>query len=192
MAGHQDILTILAIAVALSMDSVAFSVTHGSVLHRIRFKNAFTIAFSFGFFQALMPVIGWAAGLTIKSYIEALDHWIAFGLLFIIGSRMIFHGVRKKGDADRKERIDLSTILILSIATSIDALAVGLSFAMLDIQILLPVIAIGVITFINSFIGIHLGHKAGRFLGKKLEAAGGIILILIGVKIVIEHITLGI
>ncbi|MBN1338436.1 MAG: manganese efflux pump [Bacteroidales bacterium] len=192
MDSHLDLLTIIGIAFALSLDSFAVSVTNGIIIKKLQFFSALKIAFFFGAFQALMPLAGWAAGLTLKSYIQHLDHWIAFGLLLIIGGRMIFFSFQKEKSNGAVDCRNFSNLLMLSIATSIDALAVGLSFAMLDLNIFYPIAIIGGVTFVNCLIGIHIGKKIGHLLGNRLEIAGGAILILIGVKILVEHLMAGI
>ena len=170
------------------MDAMAVSVTNGSVIPEIKLRNAFRIAFFFGLFQALMPIVGWAAGLAFHSYIQDFDHWIALGLLLFVGSKMIWES-RVDSDAigPANNCLHWPTLLILAVATSIDALAVGISFAMLEMVIWLPVAIIGIITFANCLIGIQVGSWVGSRLGNRLGFIGGIILILIGVKIVIEH-----
>jgi len=185
----MGILTILGIAVGLSMDALAVSVANGIMIKKLQVRHAFRIAFSFGFFQAIMPLIGWAAGITFSTYIKEIDHWIAFVLLFLVGSRMIWESVQsiKKEEAVRN-CLHFPTLLVLSIATSIDALAVGVSFAFLDMTIWLPILLIGIITFIICFFGVLLGNKVGQFFGNKLGIIGGVVLIGIGIKILIEHL----
>ena len=170
------------------MDAMAVSVTNGSVIPEFKLRDAFRIAFFFGLFQALMPVAGWTAGVAFHSYIQDFDHWIALGLLLFIGGKMIWESrtdARKTAQANNC--LHWPTLLILSVATSIDALAVGISFAMLEMAIWMPVAIIGIITFANCLIGIQIGSWVGSHLGNRLGLIGGIILILIGVKIVVEH-----
>jgi putative Mn2+ efflux pump MntP len=180
---------LIGIAVGLSMDALAVSVTNGIMIEKLRVKHAFRIAFFFGFFQALMPLIGWAAGLTFSNYLKAVDHWIAFGLLLLVGGRMIWESwsTSKKDEAARN-CLHFPTLLLLSIATSIDALAVGVTFAFLDITIGFPILVIGLITFVICFAGVILGNKLGKMLGNKPGIIGGLVLIGIGVKILIEHL----
>ena len=182
----MNFITIIGIGVGLSMDALAVSVINGFVIKKLKIKHAFKIAFSFGFFQALMPVVGWAAGLSFRKYIQNIDHWVAFSLLCIIGGKMIYESVICR--EEKKDCLQFSALLTLSIATSIDALAVGLSFSFLQVEIIVPAIIIGVVTFIICLIGIYVGDKIGRFIGNKLELIGGLILIIIGIKIVIEHL----
>jgi len=169
------------------MDAFAVSVTCGLTLPPPKKWNAFKIAFSFGMFQALMPVIGWFAGKALSVYIQQFDHFIAFIILFLIGSRMIYKAL-KEGDCDPIDPTNFPVLLMLSIATSIDALAVGVTFAFLNMTIVTPVLIIGLITFIISALGVSLGHRVGCRLGKTAEIVGGAILIIIGIKILIEHL----
>ncbi|MFH0760262.1 MAG: manganese efflux pump MntP family protein [Bacteroidota bacterium] len=185
----MDFLTLIGIAVGLSMDALAVSVANGFMIKQLRVRHAFRIAFFFGFFQALMPLIGWAAGITFSQYIKTFDHWIAFGLLVLVGGRMIWESVSTgKKDEAVKNCTHFPTLLMLSIATSIDALAVGVSFAFLDITIWLPILVIGLITFVICFIGVNIGSRLGTVFGNKLGIIGGIVLIGIGMKILIEHL----
>jgi len=183
-------LEIVALAVALAMDAFAVAVAAGVVLRRIDRRQTFRLAFHFGLFQALMPVLGWAAGLTIQSLIEAVDHWLAFGLLAFIGIRMLIGAVRGDGDAfDGREPTRGMTMVMLSVATSIDALAVGLSLALVRVSVWVPALAIGVITGAITAGGIHLGAFVGRRLrlAQYAGAVGGIVLIGIGVRVLHEH-----
>ncbi len=171
------------------MDALAVSVTNGIMIKKLQVKHAFRIAFSFGFFQALMPLIGWAAGITFSAYIKEIDHWVAFVLLVLVGSRMIWESVSaSRKDEAVKNCLHFPTLLVLSIATSLDALAVGVSFAFLDITIWFPILIIGMITFVICFFGVILGNKLGSLLGSRLGIIGGLVLIGIGVKILIEHL----
>ena len=186
----MDFFSIIVIAVGLAMDAFAVSVACGVTITRMGLRQTLTIAASFALFQAFMPVIGWSAGLSFRHYIEPYDHWIAFGLLAGIGLKMIYEARHLDGEKDHQD-IDVvmtaGRLLLLSIATSIDALAVGLSFAVLNITILAPALIIGFITGGLSHAGIILGRKVGHLLEGKVEIAGGVILILIGLKILFEH-----
>ncbi len=135
-----------------------------------------------------MPVIGWSAGYVLRDFISHIDHWVAFGLLFMIGFKMIFESSKIKSNRKNINPLNIYTLLILSIATSIDALAVGLSLSFLKISILMPAMIIGFITFIFSFAGVFIGDRFGHFFERRIEAVGGIILIGIGIKILIEHL----
>lgn len=170
------------------MDALSVSVTNGCIIKELKPRHAFRIAFFFGFFQAMMPVIGWAMGSLFYSYIRSFDHWIAFGLLFFIGIKMIYESFKKDEEKKQKDCRHYPTLLILSLATSIDALAVGVSFALLDVQIIFPAAVIGIITFIVCLAGVFVGNRIGQFFENRLELAGGIILIGIGVKILVEHL----
>jgi len=187
----MDLISIIFIAFGLAMDAFAVSITCGFTISSPKRWKALKIAFSFGFFQALMPIIGWLAGKTLSIYIKQFDHWVAFGLLTFIGIRMIYKAADTK--TDYKTIVDPSNnpmLLMLSIATSIDALAVGVTFAFLHVNIFLPVLIIGIITFFISTFGLLIGHKLGDYLGKRFEIIGGFVLIGIGIKILIEHLNI--
>ena len=179
-------LTILLIAFGLAMDSFSVSVANGLSSKAFDFQKAIILALFFGFFQAVMPIIGWISGLTVAELISGFDHWIAFMLLFIVGLRMIYESKNQ----DSKSFItsfNFKVILILSIATSIDAFAVGLSLSFIQIEIWIPSILIGIITFFLSFLGVFLGGKFGEVLKNKVGIVGGIILIIIGIRMLLEH-----
>lgn len=183
----MNIPTILVIALALAMDAFAVSVASGITIKKLRIKHAFTIAVWFGLFQALMPLIGWLGGMNLRQFIGGVDHWVAFGLLCFVGSKMIYESFRIDAVEKKANPLDISVLFVLSIATSIDALAAGISFAMLDVSIVAPILVIGLVTFSMSFIGVYIGNKSGHFFEKKIEIAGGILLIVIGIKILVEH-----
>ncbi len=183
-----EFITVLFIAVGLCFDSFAVSVSSGLMMKHITFYNATKIAFSLAFFQGLMPLIGWLAGKSISSYLLAYDHWIAFCLLFLLGIKMIIES--QKSDEEKTfNPLNFWVLLTMSIATSIDALVVGLSFAFLKTNIYLSLIIIGSVTFIAAMLGILFGKKAGHKLGRHMEILGGVILMLIGVKILVEHLS---
>jgi len=169
------------------MDALAVSIANGFAIKELKLRYALRISFFFGFFQALMPIFGWFAGLTFRSYIQKWDHWIAFGLLLLIGVKMIWESKSKDMKIDSINCLHFPTLLLLSLATSMDALAVGISFAVLEMAIIVPVVIIGGITWVICFMGTQMGHRVGLFSGNIFGFIGGIILILIGVKIVIEH-----
>ena len=180
-------ITIILIAIALAMDSFSVSITRGFTTTKTKMSvEALKVGFFFGTFQAIMPIIGWLAGLSIIDLISGFDHWLAFGLLAVIGIRMIYEsltsGSRKIASSSR-----LKVLVMLSIATSIDALAVGLSLSFFEASILFPAITIGIITFSLSFLGVYIGKKLGNYF-EKIGVIGGIILILIGLRILIEHL----
>jgi putative Mn2+ efflux pump MntP len=183
----MDILTILLIAFSLAMDAFAVSIANGTTITHQRSRSALTIALFFGAFQMFMPIIGWLAGLGLKEFIMDIDHWIAFALLTLIGSKMIYDSTKKEAD-EKENRLGISALLTLSVATSIDALAIGLSFAFLQTYIATPIIIIGIVTFTLSLIGFFLGNTAGNLFRNKIKIIGGLILIGIGVKILIEHL----
>ena len=185
----MNIITSLFLAFGLAMDSFAVSVAAGSSSKQIRFTNTLKIAFVFGFFQALMPVLGWFLGRGFSDFISAIDHWIAFILLCVIGSKMIYDDLSGDDTEDDVGTGEMSaqSLLVLALATSIDALAVGFSLTFLH-NILLPVVTIGLITFGLSLFGIYLGHNYKHFGKNKARIIGGIILIGIGSKILLEHI----
>ena len=179
---------LLLIAVGLSMDAFAVAVCKGLGMRRMNWKNATIIALFFGGFQALMPLIGWLLGKQFEQYITSIDHWIAFVLLAFIGGKMIWEAVKGEEEASCEDRLDLKELFGLSIATSIDALAVGITFAFLQVQIVPSVISIGVTTFVLSLAGVAIGNKFGSRLSQKAQIAGGAILILIAFKILLEHL----
>jgi manganese efflux pump family protein len=182
-----DLLNILAIAAGLSMDAFAVSIATGLSLEKVTHRHTFRMAFHFGLFQFLMPVIGWFAGSYLAGYIEQYDHWIAFGLLGFVGGKMLWESMQKaekRSTADPTRGVMLMT---LSIATSIDALAVGLTMAFLRVPVWLPSIVIGVVTACLSTIGIYFGSRIGNRWSHWAEIAGGVVLILIGVKILLSH-----
>lgn len=183
----MEIVSVILIAVGLAMDCFAVSITTGISVKKHRIRRAAMIALSFGFFQGFMPILGWLAGLGLKDFITGVDHWIAFGLLSFIGAKMIYESVRLKKEKDEKSAFNGYLVLILSIATSIDALAVGVSFAFLHVSIVIPVLVIAGIAAALSFAGFFVGQKLGHFFENRIEILGGLILIGIGLKILIEH-----
>jgi len=169
------------------MDAFSVSITHGLVNKSFKPSNALKLGMSFGSFQAIMPILGWVAGVSIMHFISGFDHWIAFGLLCFVGIRMIYESTKKESDK-KINSLSIGTLLMLSIATSIDALAVGLSLSFLNAAIVAPAILIGLVTFSLSLLGVYLGNRFGHFLGSKVEVLGGVILIVIGLRILLEHI----
>jgi putative Mn2+ efflux pump MntP len=184
----MNLTTTIFIAFGLAADAFTVSLTSGLLIHRIKINKALKIALFFGLFQCIMPLIGWLAGLSFSNLISQVDHWIAFGLLTFIGGKMIYESLETETTVKKYNPLDFYTLLVLAIATSIDALAVGLSFSILKTSILLQAIIIGLITFWLSFIGVFLGHHFGNRLGDKIEILGGVILVAIGSKILIEHL----
>ena len=182
----MGIFSILLTGFALSMDAFAVSVTKGMTLKKINLSIATKIAFLFGLFQAVMPLIGWLFGMNFELYIRSIDHWIAVVLLSFLGIKMIIEAI-KNDDNDNSTYLDNKELIILSIATSIDALAVGVTFAFLNIDIIPICVSIGVITFLVCFIGVLIGKKIGSVFKNYAQIIGGIILILIGLNILNEH-----
>ena len=186
----MPLINITVIAIGLAMDAFAVSIAAGVSLKKVSARQIFRLAWHFGFFQAMMPVIGWFAGLTVRSLIEHYDHWIAFALLAFVGIRMIWEAFQD--ETSRDQRLDPTkgwTLVILSVATSIDALAVGLSLSMLKISIWTPALIIGLVAGMFTIIGLQLGQKVGSAasLRRYAEIIGGIVLLLIGLKILYEH-----
>lgn len=182
---------IFLIGVGLSMDAFAVSVCKGLGMHRINYGHAVVIALFFGVFQALMPVIGWLLGSTFAAYVTAFDHWIAFGLLAVVGGKMLWDAFHDDEDDEVEQsapKLDIRELFMLALATSIDALAVGISFSFLEINILEAVLVIGVTTFALSFIGVVFGNRFGTRFERPSQIAGGVVLILIGLKILLEHL----
>lgn len=186
----MGIFEIFMIGVGLSMDAFAASICKGLNMRRLNVKNMLIIGLFFGGFQALMPLAGWILGKQFESYITSVDHWFAFALLVFIGGKMIydvFHEDDENYSGEKTDKLDMKEVLTLAVATSIDALAVGISFAFLQVDILKAVSVIGVTTFVLSLIGVAVGHIFGSKYEKKATLAGGVILILIGLKILLEH-----
>jgi len=181
-------LQIIFIAVGLAADAFAVSVSSGAIIEKLRLRHAMRIAVFFGFFQGLMPWIGWKVGALASNLICSIDHWIAFVILCFIGGKMIYES-RKLEDEIKKTTspLNIYVLFTLAIATSIDALAVGLTFSFLNISIVEPVIVIGIVTFVFSLAGTYIGEYFGHVFEDKIEFAGGLILITIGTKILIEH-----
>ena len=183
---------VLLIGVGLSMDAFAVSICKGLAMRRVNKKQAFVIGLFFGGFQALMPFIGWALGTQFESYITSIDHWIAFVLLVFIGGKMIAEAVRPEDENVEIDKLDppldLKEMLVLAVATSIDALAVGVTFAFLHVNIVWAVNFIGCTTFILSAIGVKVGNVFGMKYKSKAEFVGGLILVLMGIKILLEHL----
>ena len=178
---------IFLISIGLAMDAFAVSICKGLSMKKINWKSTIIIAIYFGLFQAIMPVFGYLLGSSFSVIVQKLDHWIAFILLAIIGGNMIKES--KDDEAEkRNDKVDFKTMIILAIATSIDALAVGVTFAFFKVNIILSISIIGLITFILSFVGVIIGNKFGDKFQNKAELTGGVILIIIGLKILLEHL----
>jgi manganese efflux pump family protein len=184
----MDFLTILFIALGLSMDSFAVSVTSGLMIKKAKLISFLKFCFVLASFQAIMPLIGWLLGKQLKVYIESSDHWVAFILLLIIGGKMIWEGSKKVEKRKQFDPFNTLILLGLGLATSIDALVIGLGFGFLDVMIIYPVLIIGITTFIAAVTGIFIGGKLQKTVDLKLEILGGLVLIGIGIKILIEHL----
>ncbi len=183
----MSLFSLFVIAVGLSMDAFAVSICKGLAMQKINLKKAGIVGLWFGGFQALMPAIGYLLGSQFEQYITAIDHWIAFVLLSLIGASMIKEALSKEEECANAS-LDVKTMFLLAVATSIDALAVGVTFAFLQVQIVPAVLFIGVTTFVLSAIGVKVGNVFGVKYKSKAELAGGIILIVMGVKILMEHL----
>jgi len=187
----MSVFLIFIIAFALAMDAFAVSVGICLGLKGVTKKQTIRLALHFGVFQSMMAVIGWQAANTILiKYIETFDHWVAFGLLLIVGLKMILEsfGQRERAEKDNKDPTKGISLIVLSVATSIDALAVGLSFAALRLSILYPIVVIGGVAFLMTILGARIGPILGRVIGKWAEFSGGLILIFIGIKILLDHL----
>jgi putative Mn2+ efflux pump MntP len=184
----MDLLTLLGIALALAMDAFAVALGTGAALGRLTGRHLFRLGFHFGLFQALMPIVGWLAGQTIMHWIAAWDHWVAFGLLAFVGGRMIHEAFAE--ETEETEENDPTrglTLVMLSIATSIDALAVGFSLSILGVSVWMPAAVIGLVAGILTVIGMLIGDRIGSRWGTRVEILGGLVLITIGLKILFEH-----
>jgi len=181
------LITVILIALALSADAFAVSVTSGAILRDFKVRHAFRLAGFFGGFQAIMPLLGYFAGTQLKDYISGFDHWIAFGLLVIIGGKMLVESFqldgKKEGGFDPTR---LAVVFTLAVATSIDALAIGITLSLLAMPIMASASIIGVITFGLSLLGVYIGVKMGHFFENRIETVAGVVLILIGIKILIS------
>jgi putative Mn2+ efflux pump MntP len=178
---------LLAIALGLAMDAFAVSTACGVQVAVLRYGHVLRVALAFGFFQFMMPVIGWLAGSTLSGWVEAVDHWIAFGLLALIGAKMMWESFRES-DAPAKDPTRGWNLLVLAVATSIDALAVGLSLAFLNVSIWVPSLVIGIVAAALSAIGAIFGCRLGHRFGVWAERAGALVLFGIGVKILVDHL----
>ena len=179
-------ITIILIAFGLAMDSFTVAISGGAATLKAKIKSALLVAFYFGFFQGFMTFLGWYGGSAFNAWIEAFDHWVAFVLLIFIGGKMIREAIKNK--EIKKIKLTHKLLFILAIATSIDALGTGISFAFLDASIITPSLVIGITAFLFSFFGFYLGKMLSKILKNKAMLAGGIILIGIGFKILVEHI----
>jgi putative Mn2+ efflux pump MntP len=180
--------TVLLVAVGLAMDAFAVAIATSAMLGRISPRQVFRLAYHFGLFQALMPIVGWLAGLQLKHLITRWDHWVAFGLLTLIGLKAIREGLSTpRAKVTRNDPTRGLSLVGLALATSIDALAVGVSLAMLRVVVWTPSVIIGLVTCALTALGMLLGNRLGRHFGKRVEVVAGLVLIAIGVKIVVRH-----
>ena len=183
----MGILELLLIAIGLAMDAFAVSICKGLAMKKMNWKKAIIVGLYFGIFQALMPVIGYFLGTTFESLVTKVDHWIAFILLAFIGGKMLKEAFDNNSEG-YNDSVNFKTMVVLAIATSIDALAIGITFAFFDVNIVLAVSIIGIITFIISVLGVKIGNRFGDKYQNKAQLMGGIILVLLGFKILLEHL----
>jgi len=184
----MSLLTIFLLAVGLGVDAFSVAIGIGAANKNKSWAPVVRLSFAFGIFQFVMPLIGWLAGSTVVQMIEKFDHWTAFGLLVLVGGKMIWEGFERESDEEKVDQTNGWPLLLLSIATSIDALAVGFSLSLLKTPVLFPALIIGVVCFIMTAIGMIFGKGLARIFGRKVEILGGLVLIAIGVKILMEHI----
>ena len=184
----MELITIIVIAVGLAMDAFVVSIVSGSAYKQLHVKHALRMALFFGAFQAFMPLIGSLAGLSFKDYIADYDHWVAFVLLAAVGGKMIYESFKIKSIEENPDPSNVFVLLVLSVATSIDALAIGITLSLITSSIVLAVTIIGLITFALSYAGVLIGKRFGHFFENRIEALGGLVLIGIGVKILCEHL----
>ena len=175
----------------VSADAFAASLSSGVKMGRFNYRHALVVALTFAGFQAAMPLLGWLMAANFTGFLDPFDHWIAFALLAIIGGKMTWEALQAdEGDSGQESRLDLRRLLILGIATSIDAAAVGVSFAMLEVSILLAILCIGLITLVTSFAAVGIGHRIGVRFRRPAEFLGGVVLIIIGARILLEGLAL--
>jgi manganese efflux pump family protein len=184
----MDLTSTVILGFGLSMDALAVSICSSFALDEMKWKHALRFGLFFGVFQAGMPLIGWLAGIGFRGLMRDIDHWIAFGLLLVIGGKMIRESFNKDCHSSKANPLSLHVLLGLSVATSIDALAAGVSFGLLDLNIFTVIAIIGIITFTLSSLGARIGRQLGCHFGERVELAGGIILVGIGIKILIDHL----
>lgn len=181
-------LELILLALGLAMDAFAVSVASGIAFRNFRIQHALRMALAFGLFQAIMPIVGWMAGRTLQQLVTGVDHWIAFVLLACIGAKMVYEAYRIEEAEQAGNPFAFAALLLLALATSIDALAVGITFAMLKTAIIGPVAVIGSITFVLCLAGVYVGEAFGHFFEKRIEIFGGLVLIGIGLKILVQHL----
>lgn len=184
----MDLITLLGLAIALAMDAFAVALGASLVLPEMTGRHLFRLSWHFGLFQAIMPVIGWLMGMKIQKWIVHFDHWIAFGLLGFIGIRMLWEATHQEKKLVRGDPTVGWSLILLSVATSIDALVVGISLAMLDVTIWFPALVIGLVASVLTILGMLLGRRLSVQWGPKVEIIGGLVLIGIGMKILVAHL----
>jgi putative Mn2+ efflux pump MntP len=183
----MSLITVFLIAIGLGVDAFSVAIGIGATNDKKSWTPVLRLATAFGLFQFTMPIVGWLAGLTVVEIISSFDHWIAFAVLALVGGKMIREGFEKESDEEREDQTRGWPLLMLSIATSIDALAVGFSFSILKNPILLPAVIIGIICFLMTVTGMIFGKVLAKIFGKKAEVLGGLVLMAIGIKILIDH-----
>ncbi|MGQ9524280.1 MAG: manganese efflux pump MntP [Armatimonadota bacterium] len=185
----MSLLLVTAIAFGLALDAFAVAVASSVVLKKASARQTFRLSFHFGLFQSLMPIIGWSAGVTVQRWVQAWDHWVAFALLALIGVKAVHAALTDGDEVVRQDPTRGLSLVMLSVATSVDALAVGLSFAMLRVTIWYPAAVIGAVAGTMTLIGVRLGSRLGARFGKRIEVVGGLVLIAIGAKILFDHLS---
>ena len=183
----MDLLPLIGLALGLAMDAFSVAIASGLALGTVNASQSLRMSSAFGFFQFAMPVIGWLAGSLVSGYIAAYDHWVAFGLLTYVGGKMIWESFSGEEERSRGDPTRGTTLLVLAVATSIDALAVGLGLAFLHVPVLYPAVVIGLVAAGMTALGLRIGNVAGSRLGPWMERLGGLVLLAIGIKIVLEH-----
>lgn len=186
----MEFFELLLIGIGLAMDAFAVSICKGLKMHEIKYKDTCVIGLFFGGFQAIMPFIGYYLGTSFEKYITSIDHWIAFVLLAFIGGKMAYESFEKDEDDNKEYKFDIKELFALAVATSIDALAVGITFAFLKVNIVEAVAVIGIVTFLISVVGVIIGNHFGSKYKNKAEFIGGVILVLIGLKILLEGLNI--
>lgn len=184
----MSLLTVFLLAVALGVDAFSVAIGIGAANHKKSWGPVWRLSVAFGLFQFMMPLVGWLAGSTVAEMIRAFDHWIAFALLALVGGKMIREGLEKESDEESVDQTQGWPLLLLSIATSIDALAVGFSFSLLKTAVFFPAVIIGVVCFFMTAVGMIFGEGLAKLFGKKVEILGGVVLIAIGIKILLDHL----
>lgn len=183
----MNLITIIFLAVGLGVDAFSVAIGIGAANDKRLWAPVLRLAMAFGIFQFVMPIIGWLAAQTVVEIIASFDHWIAFALLTLVGGKMIWEGFEEESDEEKADQTRGWPLLLLSIATSIDALAVGFSFSVLKNPILFPAVIIGIVSFVMTTVGMIFGKVLAKLFGRKVEIFGGLVLIAIGVKILIDH-----